>query len=92
MFADWTWTQEPLTVASSVRMFPKTRHSLNEKDCTAVTFLFHVYLFTFVCVRKRMGVGEGQRERERERILSRLCTVSTEPNVGLDPTNHKIMT
>ena len=28
----------------------------------------------------------------RERILSRLHTVSTEPNAGLEPTNCKIMT
>ena len=37
-------------------------------------------------------VGEGKRERGRERIPSRLCTVSTEPTVGLEPTNHEIMT
>ena len=36
--------------------------------------------------------GEGQRERERERIPSRLCTVSTEPDAGLDPMGHEIMT
>ena len=38
-------------------------------------------------------VAEGQRERERkrERIPSRLRTVSTEPNVGLDLTNGEIM-
>ena len=40
--------------------------------------------------------GEGQKEREREsereRVPSRLHAVSTEPKVGLDPTNHKIMT
>ena len=35
---------------------------------------------------------EGQRERERKRIPSRLCTVSTEPNVGLNPMNCEIMT
>ena len=42
-----------------------------------------LYLFIF----------EGQgRERERERIPSRLLAVSTEPNVGLELTNHEIMT
>ena len=35
---------------------------------------------------------EGQRERERDRIPSRLCAVSAEPDMGLDPTNHEIMT
>ena len=33
-----------------------------------------------------------QRERERERIPSRLHTVSTEPNAGLELTNREIMT
>ena len=35
--------------------------------------------------------GEGA-EREGERIPSRLHTVSTEPHVGLELTNHDIMT
>ena len=45
-----------------------------------------------------MGDGEGEheqrrgRDRGRERIPRRLCAVSTEPNVGLDPRNHEIMT
>ena len=42
--------------------------------------------------RERVQAGEGQGERERERIPSRLCTVSTEPDVGLDPTNQEIVT
>ena len=42
--------------------------------------------------------GESQRERrgaereEGERIPSRLHPVSTEPNTGLDPMNHEIVT
>ena len=32
------------------------------------------------------------RERRRERIPSRLCVVSTEPDGGLKPPNHEIMT
>ena len=35
--------------------------------------------------------GRG-RERGRERIPSRLCAVNTEPDVGLEPTNHEIVT
>ena len=35
---------------------------------------------------------EETRERKRERIPTRLCAVSAEPNVGLDLTNHEIMT
>ena len=34
--------------------------------------------------------GRG-RERERERIPSRLCTVSSEPDVRLDLMNCKVM-
>ena len=33
-------------------------------------------------------MGEGQRER----IPSSLYTVTKEPDVGLEPTNHEIMT
>ena len=40
----------------------------------------------------RESVGEGQEERERERILSRLSTVSVEPDTGLELGNHEIMT
>ena len=29
---------------------------------------------------------------QRERIPSRLCTVSTEPDAGLEPMNHEIVT
>ena len=42
------------------------------------------------CASKQGRVRE--RERGRERTLSRLCTVSAEPDVGLEPTNHKIVT
>ena len=35
---------------------------------------------------------KGQREDERERIPSRLHTVNTKPDTGLEPTNSKIMT
>ena len=33
--------------------------------------------------------GRGRERGERERIPSRLCAVSMEPNVGLDPTTLK---
>ena len=43
-----------------------------------------------------MGVhkhaSRGGAEREGERIPSRLCTVSVEPDAGLKPVNHEIMT
>ena len=36
--------------------------------------------------------SKRERERERERIPSRLLTVSTEPDVGLELTSHEIVT
>ena len=39
-----------------------------------------------------MHMNGGGAEREGERIPSRLCTVSTEPDMGLKLTNHEIMT
>ena len=37
--------------------------------------------------------GRGaEREGERERILHRVCTVSTEPDAGLEPMNREIVT
>ena len=54
---------------------------------------FLVYLFI---LRGRESTGRGGMEREeRERIPSRLCTVSTEPKMGLELTNltnREIMT
>ena len=49
-----------------------------------------VYLF-ILREREQSQVGEGQRE-EKERIPSRFRTVSTEPDMGLEPTNLEIMT
>ena len=43
--------------------------------------------------RERLSVSGGGAEREREGDAgSRLRAVSTEPDVGLRLTNHKIMT
>ena len=46
------------------------------------SFLFYVYLFIW---------GVGGRERGRERIPSRVHKVTTESDMGLEPTNHEIM-
>ena len=45
---------------------------------------FKVYLF-----KREHGGGE---EKGRERIPSRIRDVSTEPDTGLDPTSHEIVT
>ena len=46
-----------------------------------------VYLF----ILRKEG-REGQRERERERIPTRLCTASSEPDVGLKRMNRETVT
>ena len=38
------------------------------------------------------GGGTEREEDTESEAGSRLCTVSTEPNVGLEPTNCEIMT
>ena len=48
-----------------------------------------MYLFI---LRERERESAGGAKREGERIPSRLSVVSTEPDVGLDPTNQEIMT
>ena len=53
------------------------------KPMTYLNFL-KVYLFIFERERER------ERETERYRIPSRLCTVSVEPDVGLELTNGEI--
>ena len=58
-------------------------------------FFFNVYLFIFERERERERERDSKqgrgRERGRQRIPSRLLTVSTEPNAGLKPMNHEIM-
>ena len=54
--------------------------------------IFNAYLFLRERERERKQ-GEGQRERETESEAgSRLGAVSTQPNVGLEPTNCEIKT
>ena len=43
-------------------------------------------------LRERKSTSRGGAERGKKRIPSRPCPVSTEPDMGLDPTNHEIMT
>ena len=42
--------------------------------------------------RERESTSRERAEKERDRIPSRLHTVSTEPNAGLDLTNQEVMT
>ena len=50
-------------------------------------------MFIFESERDRAPVRQGQRERETEsEAESGLQTISTEPDVGREPTNREIMT
>ena len=56
------------------------------------SFYFYLKKKVYLFILQGEGQREGERERERERIPSRLCTVSMEPDVGLEPTNCENMT
>ena len=57
--------------------------------CLGLRQFCFFFKLTHFWERERKWAGESQRDRERERqrerILSRLCTVSTEPYTGLEP-------
>ena len=60
-----------------------------ELVCSLPTpFFFKVYSFI---LRERGRVCKQGRGRERERITNRLCTVSLEPDAGLDLLNCEIV-
>ena len=69
----------------------------SKKVCFVVAvFFLNVYLFLRERERKRDSMrmsGEGQKEEDPEsKSDSRLWAVSTEPKVGVQLTNHEIMT
>ena len=49
-----------------------------------------IFFFKFIYFERERVSGRGA-ERERERLLSRLRAISTQPDVGFDPTNQEIM-
>ena len=55
--------------------------------------IFFLHLFIFDRVRQRMSGGGAEREWDTESEAgSRLRAVSTEPDMGLEPTNREIVT
>ena len=48
--------------------------------------------FIFIYFEREIESKGGGAEREGDRIPSRLCAVSSEPDAGLEPMNHEIMT
>ena len=61
---------------------PIPRYTYPQISKKLPAFLIFFFFFNFL----------RDRERERERIPSKLRTISTEPGVGLNLTNHEIMT
>ena len=67
-----------------------------KKCCSTVFFFltenfFNVYLF----LRESDSVSRGRAERDGDaesKAGARLCAVSTEPDLGLEPINYEIMT
>ena len=54
---------------------------------------FKHFVYFWETKKDRARVREGQRETETQSEAgSSLCTDSTEPDMGLEPTNHEIMT
>ena len=73
----------------------EVKHHLILKLSVFTYFLFFFKVPFILRERERKGVCKwGGAEREGERIPSRLHNVSTEPedDVGLDLTNHEILT
>ena len=59
----------------------------------AVTVFYFYFFNVYSFLKETAGVREGQREGGTESEAgSRLRAVSTEPDVGLEPTNCEIMT
>ena len=64
---------------------------------SALSFLFFKFLNIYLFLREKERESTSGRGAEREgdtasEAGSRLRAVSTEPDVGLEPTNHEIMT
>ena len=88
-----------LALPQSKRIHPEPNeaslHVAPSKALDLISNIIYVY-FNFYFERESASVSQGGAERERERgrqkIPSRLHTVSTEPKVGLELTNHEIVT
>ena len=87
----WATSQKYLLAEPLQKNFadPCARGKIYIELVMPFSFLLNVYLFERVHTHAR--ARKEQRER-RERVPSRLHAVSAEPVVGLDPTNHEIMT
>ena len=70
-----------------VRTGPAIKEFRVEAETEEIIFFFLSFFINF-----REKASRGSAERERERIPSRVSTVSTEPDLGLELTNCEITT
>ena len=73
-----------------VVFFQRTEEG-SKPSCVCLSF-FNVYFRERETKRETKREQGWSKERGRHRIQSRLRTASIEPDAGLEPTNHKIMT
>ena len=66
-------------------------HASGTSGCVSI-FLLSLFIYSERKKEEREHEGAGGKERGRDRIPSRLCAVSSEPDMGLEPTNCEIMT
>ena len=69
---------------------PELAKDIHEMEGVNEGLEIYIFLILFILRKTEAAqVGEGQRERERERIPSKFCTLSTEPDAGLEPTKPR---
>ena len=66
-------------------------HFLTVRKVISLALAVFFLMFIYLCFERERERGRS-RERRRKRIPSRLRTVSAEPDAGLDPTDHELMT
>ena len=75
-----------LVFARKSRLWEVTGSGYSGRGLLRIALFFRIFVSLFY-----LFVFEREKERETE-IPSRLLAVSAEPDVGLDLTNHEIMT
>ena len=71
--------------------FPDEGHTYPHLPCSLKSFFFQMFIY-LERESERVSMHAREEQRGRERIPSRLPAVSPEPDVGLDLTNHEILT
>ena len=85
------WIRRQLSTLQPFQCEEETFSCVTYKVVVVSSAASFFFFFFFNVIFERAQVGERQRETESE-AGSRLWAVSTEPNVGLEPTNCEILT